>query len=282
MQKRIWIKTTIIFLILNLPFIQIIISLDSLSELLSSFISFVFIEVLCVYWLIKSLCSKDIEKYKKIYSKNLTLEILKTKLKDVKYISEDKLLPKTFAQIIDDSKIPAINSYNNDDYIIGKYKNIQIEYADLRMGYMPRKSDSNYSESFKGKWFVFTFDKNFEVNIQIGPKIFNGKKNKQMLKGNKYTEIKFPDEEINKKIIIFVANEEEVFNVLTPNIINKVKKLYKDTKGKVFIFYLNNKLHIGIGDNKNFFEPSIFIKFDLKKEKKKILNQVDSIIEFIN
>lgn len=282
LQKRIWIKTTLIFLILGLPLIPILFSLKSLSESILTFISYIFIIILCGCWISKSLCSEDIEKYKKIYSKNITLTILKTKLKDVKYVSEDKLLPKTFAEIIDNAKIPTINSYNNDDYIIGQYKNIQFEYSDLRMGYMPRNSDSNYSESFKGKWFIFTYDKNFDVNIQIGPKIVNGKKNKQMLKGNNYTEVKLSDEEFNKKILIYADNKEEVFKILTPNTINKVKKLYKDTKGKIFIFYIKNKLHIGLGDKKNLFEPNIYRKFNLEKEEKKILNQFNSIIDFID
>lgn len=284
LQIKIWTKTLIVLLIFSLPFLVTVIlsKFSSLFEFVEYIIMFAIIVIINVFWIPKSICEKDIERYKNIFAKNITLEILKNNFEDVKYQSNDDLPPKDFAIIIDEAKIPTTNSYSSDDYISAKYKSIKIEYSDISMGYLPLNSNSNCHENFKGKWLVISFDRNFKSNIQIGPRIFNGKKNKQMLKGKEYSEIKISDSEINKKFIIYADNKCEALSLLKSNIISKIKKLYKETKGKIFIFYLNNQIHIGIGDRKNFFEPSIYKRFDLEKEKKRIQSQIKIIVELID
>lgn len=52
-------------------------------------------------YLSKSLFNSDIEKYKKIFAKNVTLEILQNIFKEVKYNPTDELPPKDFAEILE-------------------------------------------------------------------------------------------------------------------------------------------------------------------------------------
>ncbi len=282
-KKKIWIKTIFVYIIISLLFFLPCLYQDSLSNnMIIYLIIGIFIVCLPGYLISKSICKRDIEYYKKIYAKNITLEILKDNFGEVKYNPTDDLLPKDFAKVIDNAKIPTINSYNNDDYISAKYKNIRIEYADVRMGYIPRNSDMNEHTNFKGKWLILSFNENFKSNIQIGPKIFNGKKTKQMLKGKEYKEIQMTDLDLADKLIIYADHEEFVFNILKSSIIDIIKRLYKETNGKILVFFLNNQIHIGIGDKKNFFEPSIYSKFNLEKEKSKISNQINIIMKLID
>lgn len=69
----------------------------------------------------------------------------------------------------------------------------------------------------------------------------------------------------NNNFIVYADNENEVFNILTANRIEKLKDLYNTTNGKIFMFFMDNKINIGIGDKKNFFEQNIYKKFDLEK-----------------
>lgn len=285
LRKKIITKTVVLYMVLIIMFfLPMIISNEEL--ILSDYLQFIiicgFIVFICGKYLSKSLFNSDIEKYKKIFAKNVTLEILQNIFKEVKYNPTDELPPKDFAEIIDNAKIPTSNSYSSDDYISAKYKNIVVEYSDIRMGYTPRNSDSNYHENFKGKWLVINFEKKFKSNIQIGPRIYNGKKINQMLKGKNYKEIQTNDIDFNKKFVIYTDNEKEFYNILTHDKIEKTKKLYKETKGKIFLFFLDNKIHVGIGDKKNFFEPNIYKSFNLESEKRKILDQINIIIELID
>lgn len=192
LQIKIWTKTLIVLLIFSLPFlITVILSkFSSPFEFIECIIIFSIIVIINVFWISTSICEKDIECYKNIFAKNITLEILKDNFEDIKYQFSDKLPPKDFAIIIDEANILTTNSYDSDDYISSKYKGIKIEYSDIRMGYLPLNSNSNCHESFKGKWLVISFDRNFKSNIQIGPRIFNGKKNKQMLKEKNIVKLK--------------------------------------------------------------------------------------------
>ena len=282
-RKKIWIKTIAIFIILIiLCFLPILfIKNQDILDCIKYILIFGFGVYLCGYWISKSLCKKDIESYKKIYAKSITLKVLESSFKDVKYKSNGSL-PEDFARVINEAKIPTTNSFDCNDYFSATYKNIKVEYCDIVLSYTPRNSEDNIHDVFKGKWLVLSFKENFKSNIQIGPRIFNGKKNSQMLKGNQYKKININDEVFNKNFIAYSDNENELFNVLTTKRIEKLKDLYDITGGKVFVFFVDNKIHIGIGDKKNFFEPSIYKKFDLENEKKKMESQIKIITKFID
>lgn len=282
LRKKIWLKTIIIFLIASLLFwLPFLFSeIESISDVVKYSLFSGGIVVLNGYWILKSICEKEFENYKKIYAENITLEILKSVLKDVIYQPDDELLPEDFAKVLENSKIPTVNGYINNDYISAKYKDIRVEYCDISMGY--RSHNDSFSTSFKGKWLVISFDKNFKANIQIGPKIFGSKKNGQMIKGKEYQKIKTEDLELNKKFIIYTDNQNEIFNILTPNVIDKIKNLYNKMNGKLLIFFIDNQIHIGLGDKQDFFEPNVYKKIDLEKEKNKILNQVKIITKLID
>lgn len=282
-RKRILIKKITVFLILIiLCFFPILFIKGEAIDYIKYILIFGFVISLCSYWISKSICEKDIEKYKKIYAKNVTLNVLKDISGDVTYQHNDDLLPKDFSMVIEEAKIPTSNSYSIEDYFSVIYKNIKVEYCDIVLSYTPRNSEDNIHDVFKGKWLVLSFNKKFKSNIQIGPKIFNGKKNAQMLKGNHYKKINTKDNEFDKKFIVYADNEEEALNILSPNMIEKLKYLHNNTNGKILLFFIDNKMHIGIGDRENFFEPNIYKKINLAKETKKIENQIKLITNFID
>ena len=64
---------------------------------------------------------------------------------------------------------------------------------------------------------------------------------------------------------------------------SKIEKLYELNKGKLLLCFVNNRLHIGIYDNKDSFEPgTVFKKIDEEKTLKRISNDIEMITQFVD
>ncbi len=291
-SKKIITKTIIIFLVIHLMvFLMSLFSIimsdlkfnsifDSTFDIIKYIFYSIFITFFCGYWMTLSICNKDIECYKQIYAKNIVLDILNKNFKDVIY------RPNKFSEELSSKlKIPTVDFCYFNYYFSAIYKNIKFEYCDIELYHNGSSRNSSTNEVFKGKWLILSFNNKFKANIQIGPKNFNGKRNGQMLKCEYYKKVNIKNDKFNKKIVIYSNNENEAFNIITPDRIEKLKYLYNNTYGKIFLFFLDNKINIGIGDKKNFFEPSmlsIYKKINLEKENRKIENQIKIIKKLID
>ena len=64
---------------------------------------------------------------------------------------------------------------------------------------------------------------------------------------------------------------------------SKIEKLDELNKGKLLLCFIDNRLHIGINDNKDSFEPdSVFKKIDEEKINTRILQDIEVITQFID
>lgn len=180
--------------------------------------------------------------------------------------------------------------YSSNDYIKGKYKNIDVEQADVHIEeeHVTTDSDGNTHRTwvtiFKGRWMIFDFNKTFKANLQVCQKGFGNAKISNWGNDLKYKRVKMEDEIFNKSFRIYAQSEHEDFYILTPHLMEKIKNLTNTVHGKILLCFVDNKLHVGIQNNKDSFEPSIYTKINeaniiesVSKDIKLITNFVDEL-----
>lgn len=182
------------------------------------------------------------------------------------------------------------DTYSSNDYIHAKYKDVDFVQADVHIQEERQTRDSNgnttthYVTLFKGRWMIFDFNKEFRANIQVRQKGFGNAKvnNWFKKKEEKYKKVQLEDVEFNKDYKVFAQSQHEAFYVLTPSLMNRIKTLNSGLKGKVLLCFVNNKLHVGLQNNKDSFEHSIFKKINEQQVIELISSDIKVITSFVD
>lgn len=280
LQKKVWKKTIISFIVITILLIIIVICNNTVNgaENITEF--FVLVIVLGVLTT-RLITSKDKKEFKKIYKKDITLETFKNIFTDIEYKPNSGLSKSVISGT---EMMNTGDRYFSNDYISAKYKGINFECADVEIQeeYRDKDGDTSYVTIFEGQWFIFDFNKNFKANIQICEKSFRGAKRGGLFSNKVYQKVKMEDVDFNKEFKVFAENELDAFYVLTPNTMEKIKQLNNRLSGNLLFCLINSKMHIGLHNRKDLFEPNIYKKINLEEEKEKILNDIKIITEFVD
>lgn len=178
--------------------------------------------------------------------------------------------------------------FSSNDYLTGKYKGINVEQADIKIEEKHRTVDSNghihttWITIFQGRWLVFDFNKNFKANVQVSQKGFLNSKVSNWGSKLKYQKIEMEDQAFNNEFRTFAQDEHEAFYILTPALMEKIRGLTSNVSGKLLFCFVDNKLHIGVKNNKDSFEHSIFARVDPEKATDEISKDIKLITDFVN
>ena len=176
--------------------------------------------------------------------------------------------------------------YFSNDYITGKYKSINFEMSDVEIQeeHTDSDGDSSYVTIFKGQWYIFDFNKTFKANIQVCEKSFRNSRRKSLFvkKEEKYKKVELEDIDFNKVFKVYAQNELDAFYVLTPNTMEKIKSVNNKIRGDLLFCFIDNRLHIGLYNNRDLFEASIFKKVDINKATQKTLGEISIITNFVD
>lgn len=224
--------------------------------------------------------SKNNNKFVKEYKDMFVLKSLKNVFTDLTY-EPDRGIEST---IIKDTNMMYMGDrYSSNDFVSGKYKNINYMGADVHIEKEETYTDNDghthttYVTIFRGKWMVFDFNKTFKANIEVCQKHFGNNKVNTLFGKERFKKVSMEDEVFNKNFKVYAQNEEEAFYILTPSLMEKIKNISSELKGKILLCFVDNKLHIGLYDNKDSFEPNVFKKI----EEERIINEVEKDIKLI-
>ena len=172
--------------------------------------------------------------------------------------------------------------FRASDYLKATYKNITFEFCEINI-----EDDSNGESTatlFQGQWFIFELNKCIKSNVHIFDKeIFWAKAKKETDDINQvFQKVEVEDIDFNQIFDVYAQIEQEAFYLLTPTFIEKIKEINKKTEGRLLFGISGNKIHVGILNHNNLFEPNIFKKTDINKEKEIIFNQIQFITNFID
>lgn len=178
--------------------------------------------------------------------------------------------------------------YSSNDFISGKYKNIEVVQADVHIEEEHESTDSDGNTTttwvtiFRGRWMIFDFNKLFKANIQVSQKGFGNSKISNWGSKIKYKRVMMEDQSFNNNFRIYAQDEHEAFYILTPALMEKIKKLTNNISGRVLLCFIDNKLHVGVQNNKDSFEHGIFTKIDEEKVTNEISQDIKLITNFVD
>lgn len=178
--------------------------------------------------------------------------------------------------------------YSSNDFISGKYKNINVVQADVHIEEEHESTDSNghttrtWVTIFRGKWMIFDFNKTFKANIQVSQKNFGNSRIKNWGQKVKYKKVMMEDQAFNNGFKTFAQDEHDAFYILTPSLMERIKKLSSSIQGKLLFCFIDNKLHIGLQNGKDSFEHSIFSEINEEQVTNEISKDIKLITDFVD
>ena len=193
--------------------------------------------------------------------------------------------------IIADTKMMRMGDrYSSNDYVAGDYKGIHVEQADVHIEEEHVSTDSkgntttHYETLFKGRWMVFDFNKEFKANVQVVQKGFSNSKRGSIFskKEEKYKKVQMEDADFNKKFKVFAQNEHDAFYILTPQMMDRIRRIAEGIKGKIIFCFVDNRLHVGVHNKEDSFEHSLFRKVDPEQVKTQVLGDIGLITGFVD
>lgn len=158
------------------------------------------------------------------------------------------------------------NRYESNDYISGRYKNIGFAQSDVCIQNVTSDGEHTHTTTyFKGRWMIFDFNKNFAADMLVREKGFNYAKKKGgwfSLEEERMKKMELEDAQFNKEFDVYAQNEHEAYYILTPHIMESIRDLNAKISGKLILCFVANKLHVGVHNNRDAFEPPLFRSID--------------------
>lgn len=229
--------------------------------------------------------NKKISEFNKGFKNIFVLEALTKIFNNLNY-EPDKGLDYN---VIADTKMMYMGDrYYSNDYFEAEYKDVKVRHADVNIQEKHETTDSEGNTTttwitiFEGKWMIFDFNKTFNANIQVSQKGFGNSVISNWGEKNKYKKIEMEDSNFNKMFRVYAQNEHDAFYILTPSLMEKIKKLTDQIDGKMLFCFINNELHVGLLNYKDSFEYNIYKRIDEEKIKSDISHDIKIITSFVD
>ena len=223
------------------------------------------------------------KKYKKAYKDFFVKRSLENTFTDLKYLPDQGISRSVIANT---GMMDMGDVYSSNDYIEGKYKDINFIQSDVHIEEEHTTTDSDgnthtyYVTIFMGRWMIFDFNKEFKANVQVCEKGFG---NNRFYSKVKFEKVMMESLEFNKKFAVYAQNAHDAFYILTPSLMEKIQKLEERNDGRLLLCFINNQLHVGLYDSKDSFEPSsCFKKIDEAEELKRMSTDIEQITMFVD
>ena len=175
--------------------------------------------------------------------------------------------------------------YNSNDFVSGNYKNISFCQADVHIEREDKDSDGDttYVTTFRGRWMIFDFHRDFAFNLQVAHKNFGSSRAYYGKGQRKFEKIEVESPTFNKKFVIYGQDGFEAFYILDPAFIERIEKLGDECGGRIMLCFINQKLHIALYNGKDAFEPPRYSKpIDEKAEFEKVSHDIKAITNFVD
>ncbi|MBP3207025.1 MAG: DUF3137 domain-containing protein [Campylobacter sp.] len=197
--------------------------------------------------------------YKRLFKQNFISQIVKDINPNFSY-QYDKFLTKN-------SGILRYDYTRNEDFIGGKYENVDFELVEFYKGDTYKKQ--------KGAIFACDFYKDFDFDLKIENKKIQMFENTEVLDNIEFNEI----------FIVTGKDKVEIRYLLTPSFMERLLQIAKNPDfGIVSAAFSQNKFYVFLENNKDLFEPYLFFAPNLylaKYYKMEILNFL-SLIDELN
>lgn len=173
--------------------------------------------------------------------------------------------------------------YSSNDLTKGKYKNVGFTQADVKIEEEHTDDDGNttYVTVFKGRYMIFEFPKKFDFRMMVTPGRYYGLSG--LKGGQKFKKIEVESTEFNKHFCINAEDGFEAFYLLDPAIISSIEELGREYDYHLALYFIDNKLFIGINNGNDSFEPpNPRQPIDEQIETDKVVKDIKTITDFVD
>lgn len=152
--------------------------------------------------------------------------------------------------------IKRADRFHSEDYLSGSMEGVSFVSSDVvleekHVEHTKNGTRTYYETYFKGRVFVFDFNKPFDGYLQV---LERGRP----LSRRKFTKVKLESVVFNKKFKTFSTSEHSAFYVLTPHLMEALLEFEKKNKGVIQFSFIDNLLYIGINNMRDTFELQMF------------------------
>jgi len=160
----------------------------------------------------------------------------------------------------------SIDRYSGNDYVKGSIDGVPLEFSDVHAEYQTRdsKGRTQWHTLFRGLFLVAEFNKHFKSKTIILPD--QAEKSFGSLIGGWLQSINFSrddlirldDPEFEKHFVVYGNDPIEARYILTHSMMKRILDFQKKLTHPLFVSFVHNHIHVGIGTKKDLFEPAIF------------------------
>lgn len=243
-------------------------------------IIFIIIVLMCFLFVLFMMINKSNKlqaEYDKLYYNNIVLTELKKPFKNVDFTYENSTDNNEKAFF--DTLFNIGNSTIINKYLLATYKNIKFRCFNFFSTECHDHSGNNASsfndyDIFRGYWLAF------ELNSKIckGSILLESK-------GDRRYDIKSSDlikqDYSISNFDVYAFNTIDVTSVISPKILNVVNDYFNNNHYGTYIYMENDKIYIGIANQKGLFESLPYKKIDINKinyDIKKITSIIEKLI----
>lgn len=271
-------------IVVSIAIITLIINI--INKAYFGFAFFIFFELVfgfVIVLIVKSvIIGKDTRTFKKEFKNIFVLNALKSTFEDLVYEPEKGITEDEIRQI---GMLNTADRFRSNDYISGTYKGIKFEQSDIHIEEEHKDTDSEgrttttWVTIFMGRWMNFDFNKKFKANIQVVSSRFPAR---SLPWGKKFSKTKMEDIEFNNMFKVYSEMEHDVFYILTPHFMERMKKLYNELNGSIMFCFVDNRLHVAINNTKDSFEWNPLKPINEEEIKNSIIKDIKLITDFVN
>ncbi len=231
-------------------------------------------------------CKKIQPEYENSLKRTIAFPILNKYLYNYRY-SDSKGFTKGFIDSLGVYPNNA-NIFRSNDKIEGSYNNVYIERADAYLKYETGSGkNKRVYKYFEGQVYSLEFNKNFLSGARIIDKsdMYAKHENSSIVYKINDRYVEMENEEFNKRFKVISYDQNEVFYLLTPRVMETMLQMKKQLNKQVNFCFIDNKLVIciktntdslSINYNKSSAEDNARLEAELENEMQLILQLVDA------
>lgn len=160
----------------------------------------------------------------------------------------------------------SVDRYSGNDYVKGSIDGVPLEFSDVHAQYKTKDSKGRiqWHTLFRGLFLVAEFNKHFKSKTIILPD--QAEKSFGSLIGGWLQSINFSRDDLirlddptfEQHFVVYGNDPIEARYILSHSMMKRLLDFQKKLTHPLFVSFVHNHIHIGIGTKKDLFEPAIF------------------------
>lgn len=183
----------------------------------------------------------------------------------------------------------SIDRYSGNDYVKGSIDGVPLEFSDVHAEYQSKnsKGNSEWHTLFRGLFLVAEFNKHFKSKTVILPDLAEKTFGNliggwlQSINISRDKVIQLDDPLFEKHFVVYGNDPIEARYILSHSMMKRIVEFQKKISHPLFISFVHNHIHVGIGTEKDLFEPAVFTSLLDYKQAMEYVNTLQNTIGLV-